>query len=122
MDAYVHLKLAHEYDAVRAAISQGQLFRAEAAAATLSALLLLLAWRPATRLLAFAVAASALAAAVVNTYLHLGTIGPLPDMYEPGWFTDKIVAVVAEGASAVTAVAYPRLWSRRRPPIDPPAS
>jgi hypothetical protein len=111
VDAYVHFKLAHEYDAVRATVSEGQLFRGEAFAAITAALLILITWRPTTRALVFAIAASALVTLLVNRYVHIGAIGPLPDMYEPDWFGDKVLTAVAEGVVAVAVAAYP--WRKR---------
>ncbi|WP_329577920.1 hypothetical protein OG500_07395 [Kitasatospora sp. NBC_01250] len=106
VDAYVHADLAATYDSVTASISQGTLFRIEAAAAALAALLLIVAGR---RLLvwafAFLVALAGIAAVLVYRYVDLGAFGPFPNMYEPIWFTEKTVSAVAEAIAAVTALA-----------------
>jgi hypothetical protein len=106
VDAYVHLDLAGNYDAVKTStLSQGDLFRAEAAVAILAALAILIRPRWYTAAFAVVVAASALAALLVYRYDNLGAIGPLPSMYEPVWFAKKTVAAIAEAVSTLTAAA-----------------
>lgn len=122
IDAVVHLQLADEYDANRGSLlSQGDLFRAEAAAALLAVLVLFVARGWIAWVLALVVSVTALAAVLVYRYIDLGSIGPLPDMYEPLWFTKKVLATVAEGAAVVAGVAGLLLaFSRRRTPARPP--
>jgi plastocyanin len=103
VDAYVHADLAPVYDGVRGSISQGNLFRIEAGVAAAAALIVLLAGRRAGLGLAFAVAASALGALLLYRYIDVGGLGPLPNMYEPGWFPEKVTAALAEGAAALLA-------------------
>jgi hypothetical protein len=108
VDAYVHAKLASDYDIVEAGISEGNLFRLEAAVATAVALLVL-SGRRVWLVVAAVVAASAVAVLLANTYLHVGSIGPLPDMYEPTWFAEKRLALVGESVAvlgALTGLAY----------------
>lgn len=113
VDAYVHLHLASNYDAVKATVSQGLLFRVEAAAAIVAALLVLtgarLAW-----VLAFLVAAAGLAAVLVYRYRDVGDLGPIPDMYEPIWFPEKTLSAFAEGAAVLVTVAGILLGAGRR--------
>ncbi|MCQ4081945.1 hypothetical protein NGB36_15340 [Streptomyces sp. RB6PN25] len=104
VDAYVHAHLAGAYDPVRATVSQGTLFRAEAAAAALAALLLVVAGR--RRLVwayALVVSAAGLAAVLLYRYVDVGAWGPFPNMYEPAWFTEKTVSAVGEAVSTVGA-------------------
>jgi hypothetical protein len=106
IDAYVHADLAPAYDSIKATVSQGALFRAEAAAASLAALLLLTFrrhWWP--WLLAFAAAAAGVAAVLVYRYIDVGSLGPLPNMYEPFWYPEKTASVIAEAVAAATALA-----------------
>ncbi len=49
------------------------------------------------------VAAGALAAVVTYRDVDLGSIGPLPDMYEPDWYPEKVVAAVGEAVALVAA-------------------
>jgi hypothetical protein len=104
VDAYIHADLAPDYDPVRHTISQGDLFRIEAAVASAAALLILLTARRFAWAVAFLVAASALGAILLYRYVKVGTLGPLPNMYEPIWFTKKVIAVVAEAVAVATAL------------------
>lgn len=115
VDAYVHLNLAHHYDPVASSvISQGTLFRIEAAAAILAALLVLF-WRhrPGDAF-AWLTAAAGLAAILFYRYVDPGALGPLPDMYEPIWFADKVWALIGQGVAI--AALTPLLAGRRRTP------
>ena len=106
VDAYVHADLAARYDLNRgsAAISQGDLFRVEAGVSALAALLILLSGAVAVSGYAFVVSASALGGLLL--YLHFdGSIGPLPNMYEPTTYPEKTLAAVAEGVAAVASLA-----------------
>jgi len=105
IDAYIHADLAGAYDPVRHSISQGTLFRIEAGAAAFAALLIVVTAHRAAWAVAFLVAASSFGAIVLYRYVDVGTLGPLPNMYEPIWFTEKWVAAVAEAVATVTALA-----------------
>ncbi|MDJ0347237.1 hypothetical protein QMK19_39250 [Streptomyces sp. H10-C2] len=96
VDAYVHAKLADQYDAVSATISQGTLFRVEAGLAALAALLVLIWRRSLADAFAWLVAAGGLAALILYRYVDIGALGPLPDMYEPIWSDDKKLSVAAQ--------------------------
>lgn len=96
VDAYVHADLAPQYDAVKATISQGDLFRIEAALSALAALLVLVWRRLPGDLFAWLVAAGGFALIVIYRYVDVGKFGPVPDMYEPVWYTEKWVAAIAQ--------------------------
>jgi hypothetical protein len=105
IDAYVHGHDASYYDFPGGGvISQGNLFRLEAAAAAL-AIVVLLGWQQrAAWLMAFTVAASALGAVLLYTYVDVGTLGPLPNMYEPTWAVPgKQLTAGAEAAAVLTS-------------------
>ncbi|MEV6740820.1 hypothetical protein AB0N14_29315 [Streptomyces sp. NPDC051104] len=105
IDAYVHADLAPSYDAVRATVSQGQLFRIEAAAAALAVVLLVATGtRRAVWAYAFVTALAGLAAVLLYRYVNVGQLGPFPNMYEPMWYGEKTASAVAEGVGAVTAL------------------
>ena len=54
---------------------------------------------------AFLVAASAFAAVVLYTYVNVGPLAGLPNMYEPSWGPPgKLVSAIAEGAGALLAL------------------
>jgi hypothetical protein len=104
IDAIVHWQNASAYDANRATISQGELFRVEAAVAVAVGLLILLRPRPSSWLAALLVAASALGAVLLYRYVDVGSLGPLPDMYENTWqVPGKLLSAYAEAAAVVLA-------------------
>ena len=107
IDTYVHAKDASFYDAVRTSvISQGALFRLEAAVAALIAVALLI--RPSRFWWAAAllVTASAFGAVMLYRYVDVGTLGPLPNMFEPTWaLPGKLTSAWAEGAGTLLAAA-----------------
>lgn len=105
VDAYYHAKLADQYDLVSKSVSEGDLFRVEAGLASLAALLLLIWHRLPSEIFAWLVAAGGLAAVLVYRYIDVGTLGPLPNMYEPVWFQDKRLSALSQ-AIALVAVTF----------------
>jgi hypothetical protein len=105
VDAYVHANDAGNYDFNGTTITQGTIFRIEAAVASLAALLVLVWRRRAGWLPALVTAGSALAAVLVYRYIDVGTLGPLPDMYEPTWdVPGKLLSAYAEGGATSLAL------------------
>jgi hypothetical protein len=116
IDAYVHLNLASTYGETGGVISEGVLFRAEAAVALLVAISVAIYGRRASYAAAVLVAASALAAMLVSRYVDLGAVGPFPDLYDPVWFAEKMLSAIAEGvatAAGLAALVLLRSISRR---------
>lgn len=118
IDAYVHADLIDLYARNRSdGLSQGELFRVEAAVSALAALLVLglprarrLVWA-----VAFVVAASALGGVLIYANYDLGAIGPIPDMYEPSWYGEKTLSAVAEAVAAgASALGFVAAWHARR--------
>ena len=105
VDAYVHADLAASYADAQS------LFLVEAGVALGAALLVLAGGRTVTVLFAALAAASALIAVVASRYVDVGPIGPLPDLYEPAWYPEKVVAATAEATALVAAL----LLACRRP-------
>jgi len=105
VDAYVHWDLAPVYAEVRGPIGEGVLFRLEAVVALLTAVAVIATGRRAAYLAGAAVGASALAVLLVARYVDLGQLGPLPDLYDPTWFPEKLLAAFAEGAATAAAIA-----------------
>ena len=104
IDAVVHWQNASAYDGVTGTVSQGEVFRAEAALAVVVGLGVLVRPRPSSWLAAVLVAASALGAVLVYRYVDVGSLGPLPDMYENTWqVPGKLLSASAEGAAVVLA-------------------
>jgi hypothetical protein len=116
VDAYVHLRDAGLYDENRTAVlSQGTLFRVQAAVAAVVAVTLVLRRAPVVWAIAVLVAASAAGAVLLYTYVDVGPLGPLPDMYEPTWALPlKGVSAVAEAAATVLALTGLALALRSR--------
>jgi hypothetical protein len=125
VDAYTHVDQAFRYEPNRDnGISQGDLFRIEAGAASFAALAVLVlvgrtAWALVGWALAIIVAASALGAVMIYTHYDIGTLGPLPNMYEPFWFAEKTRAAVAEGIATGTGtlgflITAWSAWASRR--------
>ncbi|HWC36485.1 MAG TPA: hypothetical protein VG650_16885 [Mycobacteriales bacterium] len=115
IDAVVHLRLASNYDPVGGTISQGALFRVEAVVALAAAAAVLVTpWRRAAYALALLVAASAFGAVMLYRYVNVGSLGPLPNMYEPVWFGQKTLTAYAEAGAALSAAAGLLLGPRRR--------
>jgi hypothetical protein len=107
IDAVVHLQDAYFYDPnAGPLLTQGQLFRVQSVVALVLAAAVL-AWpRRLVWVVAFVVAASACGAVVLYTYVNVGPLAGLPNMYEPSWGPPgKLVSAVAEGAGALLALA-----------------
>ena len=107
IDAIVHIQDAHFYDAnAGALLTQGQLFRIQAVVAIAAAIAVLVWPRWLSWLFAALVSASAAAAVVANTYLDIGPVAGLPNMYEPSWGPPgKLLSAYAEAAGALLALA-----------------
>lgn len=102
VDAFVHFHLAGDTGQT-GTISEGTLFWIQGAVAAVVAILVLIRPRPVPYLIAFLVAASALGAVLLYRYVDVGAIGPLADMYEPVWYTEKVVTTVAEAVATIAA-------------------
>jgi hypothetical protein len=109
IDAYVHWNLAPDFDSFVGAgphqVSQGQLFRVEAVLAAIALLLVLFVDYLMTAVLALVTAAGGLAAVLLYRYLDVGAFGPLPDMYDPTWYPEKTISVIAEAVAVLAALA-----------------
>jgi hypothetical protein len=112
---YLHLRIALDRPPLFAdgQVTLSGLFIAQAVAAAVVVLWVLVrgdlvAW------LAFgAVAVGSLVALVLSVYVRIPSVGPFPVIYEPVWYLDKNLAAVAAAIATLTAlVALVRL---RRP-------
>ncbi len=116
VSAYIHLRLAPGYSLIGEQITEGTLFRAQAVAAVLAAVVLLirrgrLPWVPGAL-----VAAGSLVALVGSVYVQVPAIGPFPLIYEPVWYPEKVVAVLAAAIALLAGVAGVSLRSRGTEP------
>ena len=105
VDAYVHADLAGQFDGNGTHLTQGTLFRLQAALAALAALWILLRGRRPSAAFALLISVSALGAVLLYRYVDVGALGPLPNMYEPIWYTEKVVTTIAEGVAALASAA-----------------
>lgn len=106
VDAWVHLQYAGDYRRVATSVvSQATLFRLEGGAALLAAVAVVLLPRRATAVLGAVVAGGGALAVAAYTWGDPGRLGPLPDMYEPLWFSAKTASFVAEVVAALAALA-----------------
>ena len=106
IDAYVHFHDARFYDsAATSTLSEGNLFRTQAIAAVVVAVALLVRPHPVVWAVAVLVSASAVGAVLLYTYVDVGALGPLPDLYEPTWAAaGKLASAVAEGLGTLLAI------------------
>jgi hypothetical protein len=105
VDTWVHFDLASGYDGVQTStLSQGDLFRVEGVLALLAAVALVVRPRRYTAALALVVSAGGTAAVLLYAHVNVGTVGPIPNMYEPIWYQEKTVSAWAEGIAAAAAL------------------
>ena len=124
IDAYVHADLAGSFAHNGHTLTQGDLFLIEAGAASAAALLVLVLPRWYTVALAVLIAASALGAVLLYRYVDVGTLGPLPNMYEPIWYPEKTASAIAEAtalAAGLGALALSLATRRARHGASGPA-
>jgi hypothetical protein len=62
------------------------------------------------------VAASALGVMLISHDADLGAIGHFPDLYDPGWYPEKLLAAFAEGAAGLAVLACVILSGMARKP------
>lgn len=105
VDAVVHGQLGIAYGGFSGELNQATLFLIETAASALAALLVLLSDRRVVAGFALLVAASALGAVLLYRYVDVGSLGPIPNMYEPLWFPQKTISAIAEAVATVAALA-----------------
>lgn len=118
VDAVVHFQLAPGYQgAAPDGIGQGNLFIAEASAAVIAALYILLRGSRPAWLLALAVTGGGLAALLLYRYVDVPAFGPFPAMYEPVWYPEKTLTAWAQAAGVLLAGAA--LTIRRLVPFSP---
>jgi hypothetical protein len=115
VSAVIHIQLAPGYQqAAPGGIGQGTLFLLQAGAAVLAAVLVLLKGSRATFAAAALVGFSSLAAVLLYRYVPVPPIGPFPSMYEPVWYTAKVITAVAEAAATTLSLTGYALVRRSR--------
>jgi hypothetical protein len=106
IDGVVHLRDAIFYGPVQGLlINEADLFRVQAVLALVVAALVLAFPRPWVWVVAALVTGTAVGAVVLYTYVDLGAVAGLPDLYEPSWGPPgKVMSAVAEGTGFVLAL------------------
>ncbi|XVU28179.1 hypothetical protein ACQPZJ_14375 [Actinoplanes sp. CA-054009] len=107
VDAFVHLHDASRYDQFRTSVmSEGTLFEIQAIVAILVALALLVRPGVTTWIVSLVVAGSAAVAVTLYTYVNVGNLGPVPNLYENTWNEPgKVGSAVAETIAALLSIA-----------------
>lgn len=117
VNAYIHFQLAGPFDAlVGTLVSQGALFRIQGVVNILAANLILVVHHWWAGLVAATIAAGGLALLVVSVYvpLDLSALG-FPVIYEPIWYQDKVIAVVAQAVALAGGLLVAALTRRPLP-------
>jgi glucan phosphoethanolaminetransferase (alkaline phosphatase superfamily) len=116
VDAYVHLHDAAKYDGFKSSVmTEGDLFRIQAVVAIVVGVLVLIWPRIITWLLSLLVAGSAAVAVTLYTYVNVGELGPLPNLYENTWHQPgKIASAIAEAVAALLSIVGLLLAARTR--------
>lgn len=104
VSAYVHVDLAQGPWIAAGQVTLAGLFVGDAVAAVVVGLWVLVRGGQLAWLVAGVVASVSLLALVVSVYVLVPAIGPLPVVYEPFWYPEKVVAAVAAGVATLTAL------------------
>lgn len=116
VDAGVHFRLAPGYQAAAPeGFGEGNLFLAEAAAAAMAGLYVLIRGSRPAWILALLTAGGGLAVLVLYRYIDIPAFGPFPAMYEPVWFFDKTLTALAQGLATLLATTALILHQNTRP-------
>ena len=119
IDAYTHLDLAHLYMGnTTGTVNEGVLFQIEAGLAIAAGVWLLLRPGVLSIIATVLITAGGAAALVVYRYYDIGKIGPIPNMHEPIWFTEKKWSLAGELIALVAALVLLAITAlnRRRAP------
>lgn len=104
VSAYVHVDLAQGPWIAAGQVTLAGLFVGDAVAALVVGLWVLVRGSRLAWLVAGVVASVSLLALVVSVYVLVPAIGPLPAVYEPFWYPEKVVAAVAAGVAALAVL------------------
>ncbi|HEX5200057.1 hypothetical protein ACFQS1_25655 [Paractinoplanes rhizophilus] len=106
VDAYVHLHDAAQYDQFKSSVmSEGTLFRIQGIVAIVVALAVLIWPRVLTWAISLLVSGSAAVAVFLYTYVNVGQLGPIPNLYENTWHEPgKVFSAVAETIAALISI------------------
>jgi hypothetical protein len=120
IDAYTHFDLASNYSFnSTGTVNEGVLFQIEASLAIAAAVLLIARQNVITTAFAVLVSGGGAFVLLLYRYVDIGKIGPIPNMHEPIWFTEKEVSVTGELVALAASLAlfgmaaYARFGARR---------
>ena len=114
VSAYIHIDLAAGPVVADGQVTLAGLFIGQAIAAALVAVWVLVRGSRLSWLATGGVGLASLAALVVTVYVLVPSFGPLPAVYEPFWYAEKVVAAGAAAVAAGTAVVALLQTARRQ--------
>lgn len=113
VSAWLHYDLAAGPMAAGGKLTLAGLFIGQAIVAGLITLWVLVRGDRLSLLAAAVVAIASFGALILTTYLKVPSIGPLPGVYDPSWYSDKTIAALSAGLAGLAALAA--LLRVRRP-------
>ena len=115
VDAYTHFDLASTYRFNKTSVlGEDLLFRIEGVLAILAAVAVLIRRNRPTALFVVLVAGGGLFLLVLYRYADIGRIGPIPAMYDPEWFPEKVASAIGEAVALVAGLALLVLGPARK--------
>jgi hypothetical protein len=115
IDAWAHLAVAHVYEPIRTStVNEAVLFRIEAALALVSAAWLVLHRHVLSIVFAALVSGGGAFVLLLYNYVDVGKIGPVPDMYDPFWRTEKKWSLAGELIALAGALVLLGMWVYER--------
>lgn len=114
--ALVHWRSAPAHDLIGDVVTQGDLFRVQAAAAAALAAAVLVSSSRLVWWAAGLLSGLSLLAVVGTTYVAVPELGPFPRVYEPIWYADKVLAAVAAAVACCSVAAWARASMASAPP------
>lgn len=113
VSAFVHLDKAHVYN-YGSTITGTELFYAQGAVAALVAVWLLVRGGRAAWAAAAIVGAASFGAVMLYQFVNVGSLGPVPNMYDPVWYAEKALSAIAEAVVVVLWLVHEITARRER--------
>jgi len=101
----IHLDLAATYDGIGDGLTVGDLFRLQGAVAIVLGLAVVVLRQPPVLLVATLVGLGSALATTLSVYVRIPPLGPFPEIYEPVWYDEKLLAAVTAAVAAVLGAA-----------------
>ena len=98
---WVHLDLASTYEGIGDRLTVGDLFRLQGVVAVVLGLAVVVLRRRWVLLAATLVGLGSALATTLSVYIRVPPLGPFPELYEPVWYDEKLVAAVTAGVAGV---------------------